>query len=195
MPKYAAQVQSSSHFKFKDLTSLQELPRIFVNVTKAIGMFVDIWLGTNDSIETHFPPHPSAIDLGREIDPSCLYSPKPSSNSIAPTNDNTPSTPTNNLTARPAAQSLRGVPSILQQPPILPPMPGTLKTTRSQLDNRKSTSPGPTRTQARIFSFFFFSSYSVLRSNALANDAAHHLVCSFRKISPEVLSTQPAHCK
>ena len=142
MPKYAAQVQSSSHFKFKDLTSLQELPRIFVNVTKAIGMFVDIWLGTSDVIGNKSPPHPH---LGREIDPSCLYSPKPSSNSIAPINDNTPSTPTNNMTARPAAQSLRGVPSVLQQPPILPPMPGTLKTTRSQLDNRKSTSPGSLR--------------------------------------------------
>ena len=46
MPKYISQLQTNSNIKLKDLTSLQELPRIFVNVTKAIGMFVDIWLGT-----------------------------------------------------------------------------------------------------------------------------------------------------
>ena len=45
MPKYASQLQSNGNLKVRDFTSLQELPRIFVNVTKAIGMFVDIWLG------------------------------------------------------------------------------------------------------------------------------------------------------
>jgi hypothetical protein len=48
MPKYAGQLQINSNTKLKDLTSLQELPRIFVNVTKAIGLFVDIWLGKID---------------------------------------------------------------------------------------------------------------------------------------------------
>jgi len=48
MPKYANQLQSNLNLKMKDFTSLQELPRIFVNVTKAIGMFVDIWLGKLD---------------------------------------------------------------------------------------------------------------------------------------------------
>ena len=45
MPKYASQLQSNVNIKVRDFTSLQELPRIFVNVTKAIGMFIDIWLG------------------------------------------------------------------------------------------------------------------------------------------------------
>ncbi|CAF4609010.1 unnamed protein product, partial [Rotaria magnacalcarata] len=61
------------NLKLKDFTSLQELPRIFVNVTKAIGMFVDIW-------------------LGKEIDPSCLYSPKPSNTSQVTINDSIPPT-------------------------------------------------------------------------------------------------------
>jgi len=45
MTQYSSQLQSNTNLKLKDFTSLQELPRIFVNVTKAIGMFVDIWLG------------------------------------------------------------------------------------------------------------------------------------------------------
>ncbi len=45
MPKYVKELQTNSNLKLKDFSSLQELPRIFVNVTKAIGMFVDIWLG------------------------------------------------------------------------------------------------------------------------------------------------------
>ena len=45
MPQYSKQLQLNSNLKLKDFTSLQELPRIFVNVTKAIGMFVNIWLG------------------------------------------------------------------------------------------------------------------------------------------------------
>jgi hypothetical protein len=118
MPKYASLLQTNSNIKLKDITSLQELPRIFVNVTKAIGMFIDIW-------------------LGKDTDPSCLYSPKPSNNSNVTINDNLPSTPTNHLSSRPTAQSLRGVPSVLHQQPA---MPGTLKSTRSQLDNRKSIS-------------------------------------------------------
>jgi len=51
-------------------------------------------------------------------------------------NDNIPSTPNNHQSSRPTAQSLRGVPSVIQQPP----MPATLKTTRSQIDTRKSIS-------------------------------------------------------
>jgi hypothetical protein len=54
MPKYAGQLQINSNTKLKDLTSLQELPRIFVNVTKAIGLFVDIWLGKIDYIDFLF---------------------------------------------------------------------------------------------------------------------------------------------
>lgn len=50
-------------------------------------------------------------------------------------NDNIPSTPVNHQSSRPAAQSLRGVPTILQQQQ--PSMPATLKTTRSQIDTRK----------------------------------------------------------
>lgn len=49
-------------------------------------------------------------------------------------NDNIPSTPINHQSSRPTAQSLRGVPSAIQQPT----MPATLKTTRSQIDTRKS---------------------------------------------------------
>lgn len=52
-------------------------------------------------------------------------------------NENVPSTPVNHQSSRPAAQSLRGVPSIIQQYQQ-PPMPATLKTTRSQIDTRKS---------------------------------------------------------
>lgn len=47
MTTYASQLQANPSMRIKDFTSLQELPRIFVNVTKAIGMFVDIWLGTS----------------------------------------------------------------------------------------------------------------------------------------------------
>jgi len=118
MPQYSSQLQSNSNLKLKDFISLQELPRIFFNVTKAIGMFIDIW-------------------LGKDIDPSCLYSPKPSNNSIITINDNIPSTPNNHQSSRPTAQSLRGVPSVIQQHQQ-PPMPATLKTARSQIDTRKS---------------------------------------------------------
>jgi len=54
-------------------------------------------------------------------------------------NDNIPSTPNNHQSLRPTAQSLRGVPSVIQQYQQ-PPMPATLKTTRSQIDTRKSIS-------------------------------------------------------
>ncbi len=53
-------------------------------------------------------------------------------------NENAPSTPNNHQSSRPAAQSLRGVPSFIQQHQQ-PPMPTTLKTARSQIDTRKST--------------------------------------------------------
>ena len=133
MPKYASQLQSNGNIKVRDFTSLQELPRIFVNVTKAIGMFVDIWLGTRlVSLDRQFDRF--VWSIGKEIDPSCLYSPKPASNPIT-LNENIPSTPTNNLSSRPTAQSLRGLPSALQPTP--PAMPGTMKTARSQMDNRK----------------------------------------------------------
>ena len=133
MPKYTSQLLSNGNIKVRDFTSLQELPRIFVNVTKAIGMFVDIWLGTRlVSIDRRFDRFD--LSIGKEIDPSCLYSPKPASNPMA-LNENIPSTPTNNLSSRPTAQSLRGLPSALQPTP--PAMPGTMKTTRSQMDNRK----------------------------------------------------------
>ncbi len=75
--------------------------------------------------------------IGKDIDPFCLYSPKPSNNSIITMNDNIPSTPNNHQSLRPTAQSLRGVPSVIQQHQQ-PPMPATLKTTRSQIDTRKS---------------------------------------------------------
>lgn len=48
MPRYTNQFQSNPTLKWKDFTSLRELPRIFVNVTNAIGMFVDIWLGEDE---------------------------------------------------------------------------------------------------------------------------------------------------
>jgi len=49
MSQYSSQLQSNANLKLKDFVSLHELPRIFVNVTKAIGMFVDIWLGKMNS--------------------------------------------------------------------------------------------------------------------------------------------------
>lgn len=92
LPKYVG----FSHVK--DLTSLQELPRIFVNVTKAIGMFVDIW-------------------LGKDVDPNCLYNPKPLNDNALHQN-------------RPFAQSVRGTPSNVQPT-------GTIRTTKTQADIRK----------------------------------------------------------
>ncbi|CAF0840966.1 unnamed protein product [Rotaria sordida] len=118
MPQYSNQLQSNTNLKIKDFTSLQELPRIFVNVTKAIGMFVDIW-------------------LGRDIDPSCLYSPKPSNTSMVTMNDNISSTSNNQQSSRPTGQSLRGIPSNTQQSSI----PVTLKSSKSQIDNRKMNLP------------------------------------------------------
>lgn len=53
-------------------------------------------------------------------------------------NDNIPSTPNNHQSSRPTAQSLRGVPSAIQQHQQPLPMPATLKTTRSQTDTRKN---------------------------------------------------------
>ncbi|CAF3510748.1 unnamed protein product [Rotaria socialis] len=110
MPQYSSQLQSNPNLKLKDFTSLQELPRIFVNVTKAIGMFVDIW-------------------LGKEIDPSCLYSPKPSNTSQVTINDSIPPTANSSQSSRPPAQPIRGA-----QPTQTP---STLKSSKSQLDNRK----------------------------------------------------------
>jgi hypothetical protein len=61
MPKYASLLQTNSNIKLKDITSLQELPRIFVNVTKAIGMFIDIWLGKVKKIDKFFFSHSNQI--------------------------------------------------------------------------------------------------------------------------------------
>ncbi|CAF2041102.1 unnamed protein product [Rotaria magnacalcarata] len=114
MPQYSSQLQSNPNLKLKDFTSLQELPRIFVNVTKAIGMFVDIW-------------------LGKEIDPSCLYSPKPSNTSQVTINDSIPPTANNSQSSRPPIQSIRGAQPVNQPTQT----PSTLKSSKSQLDNRK----------------------------------------------------------
>jgi len=99
MPKYANQIQLNSSIKLKDFISLQELPKIFANVTKAIGIFVDIW-------------------LGKEVDPTCLYNPKPTMN------ENTSSS------SRPFTQSTRTNPVGLQPT-------GSLKNPKSQTENRR----------------------------------------------------------
>ncbi|CAF4618659.1 unnamed protein product, partial [Rotaria sp. Silwood2] len=124
MPKYANQLQGNSNIKLKDLTSLQELPRIFVNVTKAIGMFVDIW-------------------LGKDIDSTSLYSAKPISNSTVTMNDNT--IPSGNLLSpsRPFTQSVHATSSGLQpsQQQQQQQTAGTLKPTKSQAENRRVSIP------------------------------------------------------
>lgn len=51
MPTYLNEIQRNPNLKLRDITSLRELPRIFANVTKAISLFIDIWLGMIDSIE------------------------------------------------------------------------------------------------------------------------------------------------
>ncbi|UJR09856.1 hypothetical protein I4U23_014078 [Adineta vaga] len=118
MPKYTGQFQITSTTKLKDLPSLQELPRIFVNVTKAIAMFVDIW-------------------LGKDVDSTSLYSPKPSTNPTQLTMAESIAS-NNNLTSptRPFTQSVRGNPvnSQQQQQPLTS---GTLKATKSQADSRR----------------------------------------------------------
>ncbi|CAM4913980.1 unnamed protein product [Rotaria socialis] len=120
LPKYLNQVQGNPNVKLKDITSLKELPRIFANVTKAIGMFIDIWLGKN-------------------IDLTALYIPKPITNSAATMNDNTASSNGSLSSSRPFAQSVRANPSVAQQPTLT----GTLKPTKSHADNRRvSTPPG-----------------------------------------------------
>lgn len=151
MPQYASQLQSNLNLKVRDFTSLQELPRIFVNVTKAIGMFVDIWLGTIKIVLFFLNDiNASLVYLtGKDIDPSCLYSPKPSNISITATNDNV-SPPTNNSqSSRPAQQTLRSTASGTQQSQL----PSTLKSTKSQLDTRKSTKKEP---NTKLFNHFSF---------------------------------------
>ncbi|CAF4843715.1 unnamed protein product [Rotaria sp. Silwood1] len=117
MPKYLNLLQENSNIKLKDLTSLQELPRIFVNATKAIGMFVDIW-------------------LGKDIDLTSLYSPKPMNNSTVTMNDNITSNSNLLSSSRPFTQSVRvpPPPSTLQQQQ---PATGTLKSTKSNTENRR----------------------------------------------------------
>lgn len=69
--------------------------------------------------------------------------------------ENILSTPTNNLTSRPTAQSLRGLPSSTQPTP--PSMPGTMRTTRSQMDNRKCKFIRRSiRLLLKVFLFFSF---------------------------------------
>ncbi|CAF0874456.1 unnamed protein product [Adineta ricciae] len=120
MPTYGGQFQINSNTKLKEFPSLQELPRIFVNVTKAIAMFVDIW-------------------LGKDVDPTPLYSPKPSTTP-------TPLTMAENIAANNATssqsrsftQSVRGHPTASQQQPSTV---GTLKATKSQADTRRVSVP------------------------------------------------------
>jgi hypothetical protein len=74
-------------------------------------MFVDIW-------------------LGKEIDPNGLYNPKPSNNTM---NENNTSNANLFSQTRPFAQSVRGNPAVVQPPPTT----GTLKSTKSHVDNRR----------------------------------------------------------
>jgi hypothetical protein len=70
--------------------------------------------------------------VGKDIDPNCLYNPKPSNNSTVIMNDNT--IPGGSLLSqtRPFAQSVRVNPSVIQQP-----ITGTIKSTKTQVDNRR----------------------------------------------------------
>ena len=116
MPTYAGQFQINSNTKLKEFPSLQELPRIFVNVTKAIGMFVDIW-------------------LGKDVDPTSLYSPKPSTTPTPLTMaDNIAANSVTSSQSRLFTQSVRGHPTTSQQQPSTV---GTLKATKSQADTRR----------------------------------------------------------
>ena len=140
MPRYANQFQNNPSLKWKDFTSLQELPRIFVNVTNAIGMFVDIWLGEAKEI-THCHSKATRIfaSLGKEIDRTCLSNPKPSNNSTATMNDNAQSTAMGNnptAQARLLSQSVRGNPPISQQATAQTSL-GTLKSSKAQGDSRR----------------------------------------------------------
>jgi hypothetical protein len=45
MPKYVKLLEDNFNLKSKGIHSLYELPKIFVNATRAIDMFVSIWLG------------------------------------------------------------------------------------------------------------------------------------------------------
>ena len=87
----------------------------------------------------HLSNYPSDLRLGKDVDPSCLYSPKPVNNPVVIINENIPSTPNNVQTPRQSAQSLRGIPSTVQHHHHSS-IPTTLRTTRSQMDNRKPIS-------------------------------------------------------
>jgi hypothetical protein len=93
-------------------------------------MFVDIWLGTK---ERKFYFQWIIFSVGKEIDPNGLYNPKPSSNSTAIMNENTGS---NMTQSRPFAQSVRGHPTIVTQQSVA----GTMKSTKTQVDNRRGNS-------------------------------------------------------
>ncbi len=96
-------------------------------------MFVDIWLGKIKSIKFDFFFSTKRIYfVGKDIDPNCLYNPKPSNNSTVTMNDNTVSSANLSSQTRPFAQSVRGNPSVLPQPTS-----ATLKSTKSQGDNRR----------------------------------------------------------
>ena len=110
-PKYVEFLEKNPDLSIREIVSIQELPRIFLNVTKAIGLFVDIW-------------------LGKEIDRSSLSTPKSSSSNMNSSSDSSFSP------SRPFTQSVRPSPSGNAQPVI----GGTLKPSKSVADNRRSTS-------------------------------------------------------
>jgi hypothetical protein len=74
------------------------------------------------------------VSLGKEIDPNGLYNPKPSTSSIAPMNENTGANSNFINQSRPFAQSVRGNPPLVSQQSVV----GTLKSTKTQIENRRS---------------------------------------------------------
>ncbi|CAF1611172.1 unnamed protein product [Rotaria sp. Silwood1] len=155
MPKYLNLLQENSNIKLKDLTSLQELPRIFVNATKAIGMFVDIW-------------------LGKDIDLTSLYSPKPMNNSTVTMNDNITSNSNLLSSSRPFTQSVRvpPPPSTLQQQQ---PATGTLKSTKSNTENRRAFSTVSPTTNTNFQQNRSEQSPKILRKNRPTVNSLMHL--------------------
>ncbi|CAF0929112.1 unnamed protein product [Didymodactylos carnosus] len=126
MPRYVNALESqNSGTKAKDFTSLQELPKIFVNATKAVAMFVDIW-------------------LGKEVDPTTeLYSPKPVSST------GTSSTPDGSSLQQRTRDSVRVPPPPPLPPSILPYGPDSVRSkVKSQSDRKVSMAIAPSFTQS-----------------------------------------------